>query len=153
MGQIPVKHLQWCYQLQCWCCQGLKAHVYEIYPICALSPNLLSIHFAYVQRTRHWFGISAKEPWIWCYGQTEWLLLCVHVQKEITHSDGDDAQADYEELYVHISAETFEKVDAAVALIELLVTPVSVSQCTIFFFFFTYSLSFEILHCIILILC
>lgn len=60
------------------------------------------------------------------------------MQKEITHSDGDDAQADYEELYVHISAETFEKVDAAVALIELLVTPVSVSQCTIFFFLLTH---------------
>ena len=42
---------------------------------------------------------------------------------EITPSDG--IQAAHEELYLHISAETFEKVDAAVALIELLVTPVS----------------------------
>lgn len=33
----------------------------------------------------------------------------------------------YEELYVHVSAETFEKVDEAVALIELLITSVSVS--------------------------
>ena len=33
--------------------------------------------------------------------------------------------ATHEELYLHISAETFETVDAAVALIELLVTPVS----------------------------
>ena len=30
-----------------------------------------------------------------------------------------------EELYLHISAETFDTVDAAVVLIELLVTPVS----------------------------
>ena len=37
--------------------------------------------------------------------------------------------ATHEELYLHISAETFETVDAAVALIELLVTPVSVSFC------------------------
>ncbi|CBI16489.3 hypothetical protein VitviT2T_007767 [Vitis vinifera] len=42
---------------------------------------------------------------------------------EITPSDG--IQGAHEELYLHISAETFEKVDAAVALIELLVTPVS----------------------------
>ena len=33
--------------------------------------------------------------------------------------------ATHEELYLHISAETFETIDAAVALIELLVTPVS----------------------------
>lgn len=33
----------------------------------------------------------------------------------------------YEELHVHVSAETFEKVDEAVALIELLITSVSVS--------------------------
>lgn len=57
------------------------------------------------------------------------------MQKEITLSDGNDVQADCEELYVHISAETFEKVDAAVALIELLVTPVSVSHCTKCLFF------------------
>ena len=42
---------------------------------------------------------------------------------EIAPSDG--IQAAHEELYLHISAETFEKVDVAVALIELLVTPVS----------------------------
>ena len=42
---------------------------------------------------------------------------------EITPSDG--IQAAHEELYLRISAETFENVDAAVALIELLVPPVS----------------------------
>lgn len=52
-------------------------------------------------------------------------------KKEITLSDGNDVQADCEELYVHISAETFEKVDAAVALIELLVTPVSGSLVSV----------------------
>ncbi|MQM07321.1 hypothetical protein Taro_040161 [Colocasia esculenta] len=44
---------------------------------------------------------------------------------EITRSDATEAQAVYEELFVHISAESYDKVDAAVALIELLVTPVS----------------------------
>ncbi|XP_068660967.1 uncharacterized protein [Aristolochia californica] len=40
-------------------------------------------------------------------------------EREITLADK------HQELYVHISADTFEKVDAAAALIELLVTPVS----------------------------
>ncbi|KAK9170533.1 hypothetical protein Syun_002673 [Stephania yunnanensis] len=44
---------------------------------------------------------------------------------EIIVSDGNEAQISYDELYVHIVADTYEKVDAAVALIELLVTPVS----------------------------
>ncbi|XP_051113496.1 leucine-rich repeat extensin-like protein 5 [Andrographis paniculata] len=46
---------------------------------------------------------------------------------EVTPTNGKEADNDYEDLYVHVSAETFEKVDAAVALIELLVTPVSVN--------------------------
>ncbi|KAH7315673.1 hypothetical protein KP509_21G060800 [Ceratopteris richardii] len=37
---------------------------------------------------------------------------------------GKDSDGDSEELYVHISADTYEKVDAAVALIEPLLTPV-----------------------------
>ncbi|KAF8398540.1 hypothetical protein HHK36_017470 [Tetracentron sinense] len=44
---------------------------------------------------------------------------------EITVSDRNEVQDAYEDLYVHVSADTFEKVDAAVSLIELLVTPVS----------------------------
>ncbi|KAJ9697735.1 hypothetical protein PVL29_007045 [Vitis rotundifolia] len=47
----------------------------------------------------------------------------IFVQVEVTPSDG--IQGAYEELYLHISAKTSEKVDAAVALIELLATPVS----------------------------
>ncbi|KAL1832016.1 hypothetical protein DCAR_0102033 [Daucus carota subsp. sativus] len=47
-------------------------------------------------------------------------------KKEVT-ADESDNQNLYEELYVHVSADTYEKVDAAVALIELLVTPVSVN--------------------------
>ncbi|KAI8025823.1 Splicing factor-like protein 1 [Camellia lanceoleosa] len=46
---------------------------------------------------------------------------------EIAPSDGNEALVAYAELYVHISADTYEKVDTAVSLIELLVTPVSVS--------------------------
>uniref|UniRef100_A0A2P2M8W4 Uncharacterized protein MANES_15G105700 n=3 Tax=Rhizophora mucronata TaxID=61149 RepID=A0A2P2M8W4_RHIMU len=44
---------------------------------------------------------------------------------EISPSDGSETQVAYEELSVHVSADTFEKVDAAVALLELLVTSVS----------------------------
>ncbi|XP_059430259.1 uncharacterized protein LOC132163899 [Corylus avellana] len=44
---------------------------------------------------------------------------------EIKSSDGNEIQGAYEELYVQISAETFEKVDAAVSVIELLVTSVA----------------------------
>ncbi|MFS7916102.1 putative K domain, splicing factor 1, helix-hairpin domain, K domain, type 1 superfamily [Helianthus anomalus] len=45
-------------------------------------------------------------------------------ESEITSSDGNEVNGDYEKLYVHVTAETYEKVDAAVSLIELLVTPV-----------------------------
>lgn len=50
---------------------------------------------------------------------------------EITPSDGNEALVAYAELYVHISADTYEKVDAAVSLIELLVTPVSVNPSAV----------------------
>ncbi|CAN4089768.1 unnamed protein product [Withania somnifera] len=40
---------------------------------------------------------------------------------------GENDSGAYEEMYVQVLAETYEKVDAAVALIELLVTPVSVT--------------------------
>ncbi|XP_071697764.1 uncharacterized protein [Rutidosis leptorrhynchoides] len=45
-------------------------------------------------------------------------------ENEITLSDGSETHGDYEELYVSVTAETYEKVDAAVSLIELLFTPV-----------------------------
>ncbi|TYH04575.1 hypothetical protein ES288_A08G017600v1 [Gossypium darwinii] len=44
---------------------------------------------------------------------------------EISTPDGNETQDAYEELYVHLSADTFEKVDGAVALIELLVSSIS----------------------------
>ncbi|KAH1108887.1 hypothetical protein J1N35_012655 [Gossypium stocksii] len=44
---------------------------------------------------------------------------------EISTPDGNETQDSYEELYVHLSADTFEKVDGAVALIELLVSSIS----------------------------
>ncbi|KAK9122641.1 hypothetical protein Sjap_012243 [Stephania japonica] len=44
---------------------------------------------------------------------------------EIIVFDGNEAQISYDELYVRVSADSYEKVDVAVALIELLVTPVS----------------------------
>ncbi|KAL6000779.1 hypothetical protein ACLOJK_006505 [Asimina triloba] len=47
------------------------------------------------------------------------------IKKEVTLPDAKETWDVFEELSVHISAETYEKVDAAVALIELLVTPVS----------------------------
>ncbi|KAI9400610.1 hypothetical protein POPTR_001G008700v4 [Populus trichocarpa] len=44
---------------------------------------------------------------------------------EISPSDGNETKVAYEELSVHVTADTFEKVDAAVVLIELLITSVS----------------------------
>lgn len=44
---------------------------------------------------------------------------------EMISADGNDFQGSYEEINVHISADTFEKVDAAMSVIELLVTSVS----------------------------
>lgn len=44
---------------------------------------------------------------------------------EVTSGENDSGA--YEEMHVQVSAETYEKVDAAVALIELLVTPASVT--------------------------
>ncbi|CAK9151518.1 unnamed protein product [Ilex paraguariensis] len=41
---------------------------------------------------------------------------------EISPSDGNGIHGAYEELFVHVSADTYEKVDAAIALIELLVS-------------------------------
>ncbi|XP_072968127.1 uncharacterized protein [Typha angustifolia] len=49
-------------------------------------------------------------------------------KREITHSDIHEAQDAYEDLYIIVSADTYEKVDAAVALLELLLTPVSGSS-------------------------
>ncbi|KAI3450880.1 hypothetical protein Pfo_007545 [Paulownia fortunei] len=46
---------------------------------------------------------------------------------ELTPTDGKEIENAYEDLYVHVSADTFEKIDAAVALIELLLTRVSVN--------------------------
>ncbi|XP_076923282.1 uncharacterized protein LOC143585361 [Bidens hawaiensis] len=48
-------------------------------------------------------------------------------ESEITSSDGNEVNSDYDKLSVVVTAETYEKVDAAVSLIELLVTPVSAS--------------------------
>ncbi|KAL6953551.1 hypothetical protein U1Q18_045144 [Sarracenia purpurea var. burkii] len=50
---------------------------------------------------------------------------------EIAQTDGNEAHGAYEDLYVQISADTYEKVDAAVDLIELLVTPVSVNPSSV----------------------
>ncbi|KAK2641459.1 hypothetical protein Ddye_023222 [Dipteronia dyeriana] len=49
---------------------------------------------------------------------------------EISPSDGNVYSA-YEELYIHISADTYEKVDTAADLIELLVTSVSGNLATL----------------------
>ncbi|XP_020583132.1 proline-rich extensin-like protein EPR1 isoform X2 [Phalaenopsis equestris] len=46
-------------------------------------------------------------------------------KREITKSDISEAPDAYDDIYVLVSADTYEKVDTAVALIELLLTPVS----------------------------
>nr|GMD13107.1 splicing factor 1 [Ipomoea batatas] len=45
---------------------------------------------------------------------------------EVTSADGNESCSSYQEMYVQVLADTYEKVDAAVSLIELLVNPVSV---------------------------
>ena len=54
-------------------------------------------------------------------------IILITLQVEVTTPDGNETCGSYDELHVHVSADTYEKIDAAVALIELLVTPVSVS--------------------------
>uniref|UniRef100_M1D5F0 Transcription or splicing factor n=1 Tax=Solanum tuberosum TaxID=4113 RepID=M1D5F0_SOLTU len=49
----------------------------------------------------------------------------IPVPVEVTSGETDSGA--YEEMHVQVSAETYEKVDAAVALIELLVTPASMT--------------------------
>lgn len=50
---------------------------------------------------------------------------------EITSSDGNEGHDDYEELFVLVIAETYDKVDAAVSLIELLITPVLANTASV----------------------
>jgi nitrogenase molybdenum-iron protein alpha/beta subunit len=54
--------------------------------------------------------------------------VVILAQAELRQSDIHEAQAAYEDLHIHVSADSYDKVDAAVALIELLLTPVSVSS-------------------------
>ena len=60
------------------------------------------------------------------------FTLCVSLplflQDEIKPTDGHEAQSGYEELYVCMSADTFDKIDAAISVIELLITSILVSQ-------------------------
>ncbi|CAL4885532.1 unnamed protein product [Urochloa decumbens] len=46
-------------------------------------------------------------------------------KSEVHHQDINEARAAYEDLYINVSADSYDKVDAAVALIELLLAPVS----------------------------
>lgn len=61
------------------------------------------------------------------WSSSDFFLYVTCFQDEIVSPEEKEIRGAYEELYVLISADTYEKVDAAVALIELLVTPVSVS--------------------------
>ncbi|XP_047328800.1 splicing factor 1 isoform X2 [Impatiens glandulifera] len=47
---------------------------------------------------------------------------------EINASDGNETINSCSEVYVHIAADTYEKVDSAVELIEMLITPISVNS-------------------------
>lgn len=57
----------------------------------------------------------------------------IHAQSEIHLQDINETQAAYEDLHINVSADSYDKVDAAVALIELLLAPVSVSISCLFF--------------------
>ncbi|XP_015167128.1 uncharacterized protein [Solanum tuberosum] len=54
-------------------------------------------------------------------------LTCVLICPQVEVTSGETDSGAYEEMHVQVSAETYEKVDAAVALIELLVTPASMT--------------------------
>lgn len=56
--------------------------------------------------------------------------IVISAQSEIHQADIGEVQGAYEDLYINVSADTHDKVDAATALIELLLTPVSVSPST-----------------------
>ncbi|KAL6659618.1 hypothetical protein ACP70R_003658 [Stipagrostis hirtigluma subsp. patula] len=47
---------------------------------------------------------------------------------EIRHSDINEVQSAYEDLHINVSADSYDKVDAAVALIDLLLAPVTVNS-------------------------
>lgn len=47
---------------------------------------------------------------------------------EVRQPDIHEAQAAYEDIYIQVTADSYDKVDAAVALIEMLLTPVSVNS-------------------------
>ncbi|XP_052166578.1 uncharacterized protein LOC127783360 isoform X2 [Oryza glaberrima] len=49
-------------------------------------------------------------------------------KSEIRQADIGEVQGAYEDLYINVSADTHDKVDAATALIELLLTPVSINS-------------------------
>lgn len=49
---------------------------------------------------------------------------------EINASDGNETINACSDVYVHIAADTYEKVDSAVELIEMLITPISVNSNT-----------------------
>nr|CAB3503769.1 unnamed protein product [Digitaria exilis] len=54
--------------------------------------------------------------------------LFIRAQSEIHLQDINETQAAYEDLHINVSADSYDKVDAAVALIELLLAPVSVKS-------------------------
>lgn len=58
-----------------------------------------------------------------CFPHPPFLL-----QDEIKPTDGHETQSAYERLYVYMSADTFDKIDAAISVMELLITSISVSQ-------------------------
>jgi splicing factor 1 len=47
---------------------------------------------------------------------------------ELSPSDENEIQKSWQELYFQISSDTYEKVDAAIAVVELLMSSVSVSS-------------------------
>ncbi|KAG2308481.1 hypothetical protein Bca52824_028229 [Brassica carinata] len=50
------------------------------------------------------------------------------IDVELSPSDEHEVQTFWEELYFQISSDTYKKVDAAIAVIELLISSVSVSR-------------------------
>lgn len=55
------------------------------------------------------------------------------MQREITQADINESLTTYEDIYIDVSADTYDKVDAAVALLEPLLTSVMLPLPPLFF--------------------
>lgn len=73
------------------------------------------------------FGPAHKQLEKETGAQVKVYVIKADTGEKVEVTSGENDSGAYEEMHVQVSAETYEKVDAAVALIELLVTPASMT--------------------------